>query len=462
MNGNVSEAEVTMVLDTYMYLNYEYAEDGQTLRELVEEMPSLIDVEEEYFNEYSVVSKASRNPQIGELQICCQARDMGYNEGTNAVTFTSPDQSKVYVIYRGTADGEWMDNGLGMTESITGQQQQAVDYFDEVVQKLEISDEQEVYLGAHSKGGNKIQFVTMESSNADKIDACYSVDGQGHSDAAIKRWKEMYTPEEYKSRVEKIYAINGQNDFVSVLGYQIIPAANVCFVETPAGLTDFAGYHDITRMFATRSVDENGKETLAFKGTKNKNVLNRGELGNYVADMSEGIMSLPGRVREGSAATMMQLVEIVNKGKMTGLNKEHMTALDFAKFFNSGLPLIIQTLVVDPEGKELVKTMFNKEAFSMKTSELSDLEVDYEALRYSSVKLKSISEKIDEIINKISEIAITIPLIFDGMVYSRPHMEQSLVELGIIRMKYARLAAVQEKVAEIYGAFDMKAGLSGL
>ena len=54
-----------------------------------------------------------------------------------------------------------------------------------------------------------VQYITMESENSDVITATYSIDGQGHSPKAIKKWKEKLGEEEYQKRVSKLYGING-------------------------------------------------------------------------------------------------------------------------------------------------------------------------------------------------------------------------------------------------------------
>ena len=67
------------------------------------------------------------------------------------------------MAYRGTGDGEWPDNGIGMTCASSAQQDSALSYFEEVVEAMEINGGQRLVVTGHSKGGNKAQFVTMES-----------------------------------------------------------------------------------------------------------------------------------------------------------------------------------------------------------------------------------------------------------------------------------------------------------
>ena len=188
----ISEAEISMLLDTFMYLDYREAREGTSLKNVIKDLEN----HEDYggggihYGEYQILSKAVQNEQVGELTIHCQSGNMGYDSGTAACFFVSPDGEKVYVVYRGTGDGEWPDNGLGMTQSATIQQERALSYFEAAAERLELSAEQRVVITGHSKGGNKAQFVAMETKRQELVDVCYSVDGQGFSQKAISRWKQ--------------------------------------------------------------------------------------------------------------------------------------------------------------------------------------------------------------------------------------------------------------------------------
>ena len=132
----LTEEEISMVLNTYMYMNYKEAEDGMTLRKILEEVQKLPEYQEggRYYGEYSVVSEAAGDDRVGEMVIGSQSHLMGFDDGTCACTFSSKENDEVYVVYRGTGDGEWPDNGLGMTREKTLQQERALTYFETVVE----------------------------------------------------------------------------------------------------------------------------------------------------------------------------------------------------------------------------------------------------------------------------------------------------------------------------------------
>ena len=454
MKEEYTREEISMILDTYMYTNYMEANDGETLKTIIENMPANIDVTGDYKEEYAILSDAVQNPQIGNLRIRCQSRKMGYNEGTNAVTFISEDGKDAYVVFRGTHDGEWLDNGDGLVLEETTQQREAVRYYDEVVEILKPDKKTNLTITGHSKGGNKAQYVTMDSQYGGLINRCYSIDGQGHSDAAINKWKTRYSESEYNARVEKIYAVNGQNDFVSVLGNSIILAGHTAYIATPADKTDFAAYHDITHMFAHQTVDENGTTDYEYSSERNGYVLKRGELGDYVSVLSSEVMEMPETFREGSTTTLMQVAEAVGGDRKIGLNGEYMTLSDLKKFELTGVPVIAYSLLATPQGAGFLDTLINKDGFSLPISDFNTVDVDYEALDMSAANLKEACNKINALLALTEATGLSIPLYVDGIGYKRAMIENSIIKLKVIEMKLSKLAAIQADIASLYRKFD--------
>ena len=453
-DSKYSDAEITMILDTYMYIDYEYANDGETFAEIVNDMPKHIDVTGSCAEEYAILKDAASSPEIGDLKIGYQSQKMGYNSGTRAVTWQNERTNDIYVIFRGTADGEWMDNGNGMTMSMTPQQKDAVRYFDEVVESIGVTPGHHLVPGGHSKGGNKVQVITMESEYSYLIDKCYSIDGQGHSEEAIKMWKSRYSEEEYNTRVNKIYGINGQNDFVSVLGNTIIPVSNISYIKTEAKDNDYASFHDITAMFAKKSTDENGKEVITYSAHKNPYVSGRGKLGDYVSLLSEKIMTLPKSVRDGCCATAMQAVEIMNKNKLMGIHFEHATVRDIGDFSRVGAPVIVFSLLMSKEGNALLKSLYDNKKVERSMSAEDNVEVNYVAMLKEARSLKELASKIQSVSLGIEAKAATIPLYYDGQLFNMHKIHKETAGLEILSMKLAQMAKIQEKVANLYRVFD--------
>ena len=186
-----------------------------------------------------------------------------------ACTFKNPKTNDYYVAYRGTGDGKWVDNGEAMTIESSLMQQAAADYFDSVVEHESLDSENigRIIVTGHSKGGNSAQFTTMFSENSHLIDNCYSIDGQGFSAKAIEAFKAKWD-NDYQLQIEKMYSINGQNDYVHDLGYPIINEEQTYFVKTHGN--DFASWHSLSNMFSDGqfgwdyTVDENGNKIYNF------------------------------------------------------------------------------------------------------------------------------------------------------------------------------------------------------
>ena len=117
----LTDEEISMILNTYMYMDYKEADDGMTINEILSDLSTLDDYKEGgiHYGEYSVLSQAAENPEVGELIIGNQSHLMNFDSGTNACTFSTKDGSSIYVVFRGTGDGEWPDNGMGMTQAST-------------------------------------------------------------------------------------------------------------------------------------------------------------------------------------------------------------------------------------------------------------------------------------------------------------------------------------------------------
>jgi len=454
--NRLSQSEISMLLDVYMYTDYKYAKDGMTLKEIVKDMELRIDVNEKYYKEYTILKDAVKNPQVGNLQIGFQAREMGYNEGTNAVTFVNPKENNIYVIFRGTADGEWPDNGLGMTAESTLQQREALNYFDEVVSKITIGKNTSLFVSGHSKGGNKVQYITMESKNSDLIDACYSVDGQGHSEASVNRWKKKYSKEEYDKRVSKIYAINGENDFVSTLGCSLLLASNISYIKTEGDIYEFAKYHDITAMFAKRRYDNEGNYSIIYSSKKNSYALHRGIFGNYVKSLSDKIMELPPDKRDGCAATLMHSIERLNEGKVNGLNGEKLTFRDIYEYLAWGIPAINDSFKKGIEGKLMINALLNSDSFDFRMNPMINVRVHYMVLREVGLDYLNKAYELKKMTEEISKEGGEIPLYYKGYSFRKPHIDNSVVKIKDITAKIERLANKKLEAAKIYKDFDKK------
>lgn len=456
---SISESEISMVLDTFMYLDYKEAAEGESLRQIVEELADHPDYGGGglHYGEYTVLKEAVSAEEIGSLEIGYQSVNMGYDSGTAACTFTSPDHETVYVVYRGTGDGEWPDNGLGMTQVSTLQQEQALAYFDEAVTAMGISENQRLVVTGHSKGGNKAQFVTMETEYDYLVDVCYSVDGQGFSEAAIATWQQEYGADGFEKRAEKIYGIYGENDYVSVLGNSIIKEDQIRYIQTPVNKENFAGYHDIKYMFSTLEYDESSGEYVnVFHGRKNSEVTERGKLGEYAAALSARMMELPAEQRDGCAAVVMQLMEMT-RGTKEGMNGERVTLKDVGDFLRYGIPMIADSLLRGDEGKSLLLS-FGKNS-SFENSYLGNIQLKVEPdmlLQLGEVQIRT-AAKVRSYAEEIRNKAERIPGYLKGGTAIYHQLKLSAARLDRLSERLQSLAEQKIEIAGRYKIWENKA-----
>lgn len=451
-----SEAEICMVLDTFMYLDYKEAQDGTSLSDILKDLEHHPDYGGGgiHYGEYSVLCQAAENDAIGNLVIGCQSREMGYASGTAACTFSTTDGETVYVVYRGTGDGEWPDNGLGMTQSVTTQQQEALQYFEEVVEKLHIDENQRLVVTGHSKGANKAQFVIMETKMEELIDVCYSVDGQGFSEKAITRWKDNYGEEGYRERTMKLRGIHGENDYVNVLGNSIIPKENIRYIKTPVDKNNFAGYHDIKYMFATSEYDSKTQTFYTrFHGRKNADAIRQGELSRYASALSKDVMELAPDKRDGCAAVVMQMME-ASAGSKKGINGEKLKLSDISDFTFLGIPIIAGSLFCGEEGKGLLQAFRNKTVLSGAVPGSLILQVNDKGLQSYGDELDSIAGQIAVLEQQLHEAAGKVPVYMKGSTALHHRIELSAGRIQRLRGKLLKAAELRKQISSSYRCWN--------
>lgn len=351
-----SKAEICALLNEFLYLGFKDAGENDTLADIIAAIESNPKKYESFIKKDEFTILKANLDRIGDYQIGNQSWNLSqFNSGTGACTFTDPDSGKIYVVYRGTGDGEWLDNGLGMTQASTRQQEEAARYFDYVVEHNGLNGSDDITVTGHSKGGNKSQYVTVNSEYKDYIDQCISLDGQGFSPEAIAAFKEKYGEEAYQAYLEKMYSICGENDYVNPLGVKIILDGHTYYIKTPATDDNFVAGHDLKYYFAL--YDENGnpvfKDGQQQFGSSMNPEAERGLLALNAEELSKALMRLPPDKRQDAAMVIMQLME-ATEGEKIGLYGEQCTIENIIGFLKDGVPVILFTLLTTPEGLELL------------------------------------------------------------------------------------------------------------
>ena len=229
--------------------------------------------------------------------------------GSSVCTFTN-DRGEVYVIFRGTGDGEWIDNGEGLSgipekntyitygkggvptsysmtdnDYATDSQTEALNRFNLLAAENCWDKDTHIIISGHSKGGNKAQFITMHS---DIIDECYSFDGQGFSPEAIEQLKER-TGAEFETRRRKIASISADNDYVSVLGLPIMPEEQRYYLESSYGI-----HH---------------MEAILETDGRLRPFCDQGSLSRYVESVSKELMSIRPTLRKHATLGIMNIFQ---------------------------------------------------------------------------------------------------------------------------------------------------------
>ncbi len=454
----LSDEEISMILNTYMYMDYKEAGDGMTVNEILADLSSSNDCKPGgvHYGEYTVLSQAAENPEIGELIIGGQSHLMNFDTGTSACTFSTKDESCIYVVYRGTGDGEWPDNGEGMTKASTIQQERALSYFENVVEREKLSEGQKIVITGHSKGGNKAQYVTMSTKYDSLIDACYNIDGQGFSENAIKEWETRYGEQGYDARRNKITGIYGENDYVNALGISIVPENKVHYVKTPVKVENFAGYHDIKYMFSTLEKDPvTGESVNVFHGRKNSYAAGQGKLGGYAAALSASVMQLEPDKRDGCAESLMQMMELAGERK-TGINGEKLTFSDLGDFLGTGIPLIFDSLLYTCAGQNMLYQAFDKKSFSEDVSGSVTVMADYRGLLMQVQALSEMADRLRKCQSEIEDIGSRLPEFMRNSWLLCHKIKKKADELDKEIKGLHRLSGLLESIVKIYMVEDIK------
>lgn len=153
-------------------------------------------------SEWPNMLNSIRNSELANLKVEKVSKD---ETGSLSACLTD-SEGNAYVVFRGTAGGEWRDNFEGGYETDTEQQRRALDFINSL-------DHTNITVVGHSKGGNKAKYVALLS---DKVNRCVSFDGQGFSQEFIQKYSNLIEKNEYKITN---YALD--NDFVNLLMYDI-------------------------------------------------------------------------------------------------------------------------------------------------------------------------------------------------------------------------------------------------
>lgn len=352
------EIDISAVFDAFVYLDeQDTGFEGWQLRDIMTEIgrkyETLTNEKKQYFDD--IQEAIERNPAISEYVLVSQSSRPPENPNSNreaipntllwACAFRSPNND-YYVAYRGTGEGKWLDNAEGMYKEKTIMQQKAAEYFDAVVKEKGLDQTTNIIVTGHSKGGNSAQYVTLAAENAELIDSCYSFDGQGFSKKAVEKFKHQLQ-DQYQVQIDKMYSINGHNDYVHDLGIPVIPSDRTFFVYVPE--SHIGGMHGFQYMVI------DGEINLQFDPP-----VQQGPMGEFAKKLSEEMMSLSEEDLEDCSLSIMSLLERFMNGEgdvvyYEGTGDEKFANIEeFCGFISVGIPLILKTAITTEEGRAAV------------------------------------------------------------------------------------------------------------
>lgn len=257
------------------------------------------------------------------------------------------ESGEVIFHFNGTGDGNWNYNAAsyGAEPQPSRMQEECAKWFDEAYERLTQPDENGViaisstdtiYVTGHSQGGNNAMYVTMRAKNADKIDLCVPLDGPGFSDRFVSDTKEILG-EDYYKQTGKIWAFNGEHDFVSILGQNsIIPEGHTKYIKYSKEVVDIMCFHT-----ADGLVDENGN-FLEILGDDSP-------IRKRLASAVEKIIELPQEDQALAAKVIMAFCENTIGDPEKEPRKDALTSEDFDRIKPYLIPVLIELLAYNPE-----------------------------------------------------------------------------------------------------------------
>ncbi len=263
-------------------------------------------------------------------------------DGATSAVFTEPD-GQTHVVFRGTGNGEWIDNGTGLSgiaedntyvtydrhgrplsrvtvtdDFATDQQVAALNEFYRIAAEKRWNGTRRIFLSGHSKGGNKAMFIALHTA---LIEACFSFNGQGFSPEALQQLQEN-AGVHWEERRARLFSICADNDYVSALGKQPMPQENIVFLKSVGGWHTLESILDMRGRLRPRTA--------------------QGRVAQYVQSVSDTLMRMPPATRQYATRGVMNVFQrYVGKGEPT--NGDHVSHSDTAAGLLVALEAVLRT-----------------------------------------------------------------------------------------------------------------------
>lgn len=353
--GIEKEAGISMVLNTFMYTDRypEITPDRElTVGQAVSEMSAEERTEQlnphqkgalcilkEYFEK-------PENSHIADLTVISFSDQLGDEyTGAYAAAFRNADMSELYIVFRGTGEGRWYDNGDALASESSRYQRNAEKYFNHIMETVNFGKETVLTVTGHSKGGNLSQYVTLVSPYRNRITHCISFDGEGFSPEFLRTlgvtadiarissinpaYVPYYIPLGIRQQIYRMYSICGDNDFVNVLGIKIIPDSRTVYIATDCAVTDVVASHSVSPAYDegyTYGMINRNRNRYFFNWDTscfNRQTGKTRALADIFRNVSSYIMNETQEIRRKDCHAVMDALEAVMSRSDTGLMGEN-------------------------------------------------------------------------------------------------------------------------------------------
>ena len=360
----IDRAEPAAIYNLLLYiLDKETAKEGatlsQTLQTLTDKDLAPLDpkTRTQFTARLNIVQQAFANhPDLNDTMITAFVTDYNNKKGGMKSCVLTDPAGTVHIIFAGTGAGEWIDNGEGLSgvpeynlyakydkkghllyttpapnDYATDQQVEALNWFNKLCAQNSLSAP--IIVSGHSKGGNKAQFVTI---NSPLVTECYSFDGQGFSPEALEMFKSRFP--DYKASRDRIYSLSADNDYVNVLGERLAPANNVFFLRSSDVHGDPFAYHYM--------------ETLLDSQGNLNPIAPQDEISRYIQNLSETIMSMPPNERQPITLSIMSVFQHLLGSGAVPVNNDYVSDSETVKGVITALAPTVTSLLFTKDGNE--------------------------------------------------------------------------------------------------------------
>ena len=362
----INRAEPDAIYNLLLYLlDGETAKEGLTLSQIAETLAntdtSAMDdkARTQFQTRLNIVQQSfAANQSLKNTTITVFVTDYNNKQGGMKSCVLTDSAGAVHVIFAGTGAGEWIDNGEGLSgipeynlyekydktgrllyttsaphDYATDQQTEALNWFNKLCTQNGWNKTTPTIVSGHSKGGNKAQFVAI---NSDLVTECYSFDGQGFSPEAITMFRSHFP--DYENRRSKIYSLSADNDYVNVLGERLPPDQNVIFLRSSGIGGDPFAYHYMETLLN----EQGGLNPQAPQD----------EISRYIQNLSDTIMSMPPEERQHITLSIMSVFQHLLGGSTAPVNGDHVSDSDTVKGVISALAPTVTSLILTKDGRE--------------------------------------------------------------------------------------------------------------